>query len=279
MLKPIENLSVSPLVKISPVLALEVIGSPLQELEARALQFAKGQGAFGSNLSLLQQATAEPQHNNSSTAVVSPTAFLIDQILKQAEIAGIPARFQAASVVTSTPGKPNLVAQDLKNAVSSTGLFYESHLSGYIEGYRTLTEIRQEPQNQASMSAHNLLPQQLAILENQRFSWHGEIWPNQKMDWDIHLPDKQSSSDDGHQADDIQKSIASDLTLHLPNLGKVTAKISLHDGRVHIGLLAEESQTVTTLKAESVKLLDAIQNKGQAVDGLHILKDKAETHG
>jgi hypothetical protein len=164
------------------------------------------------------------------------------------------------------------MAQDLKNALSNSGLFYESHLTDYVEGHRTLADIKQEPQNQFNSVANSLLPQQLAILETQRLVWHGDVWPGQKMDWDIYLQNEQESAKDDHQqAIDDNKSIASDLTLHLPHLGKVTAKLSLADGRMRISVLAEEAQTLSILKAHSKNLAEAIEKNGQMLEGLAVV--------
>jgi len=277
MLKSTDSIGINPVGRITPVLSALAVGDPLQAIDTKTAPFAKGQNPSGTALPFLQNIAADLLKNNVTTASFSPAAHLIDSTLQQAKAAGISTKFEAKTVITHSPKAPEAIAQDLKIAISNSGLFYESHLSDYVEGNRTLADVKQQPQNQPNSMMNTLLPQQLAILENQRLSWHGQVWPNQKMDWDIYLPERESANSGSHQSTDEQKPIASDLTLYLPNLGKVTAKLSLIDGRMRISMFAEELQTLTTLKAQSKSLTDAIQKNGQILEGLHILEDAAAT--
>jgi len=271
MLKSTDNIALNPLGRITPVLSALAVGDPFQAIDTRTTQFSKGQHPPPSNTALIQGAIADSLKNSVTTASFSPTAHLIDQVLKQTEVTGAAAKFEAKVVITRSPKTPAVIAQDLKAAISNSGLFYESHLSDYIEGRRTLVEIKQEPQNQGNPAANNLLSQQLTILESQRLSWHGEVWPNQKMDWEVYLQNNhESQNGNKHETLDEEKPIASDLTLHLPNLGKVTAKLSLKDGRMHIAMFAEEAPTLAVLKAQSNSLVDAIEKNGQILEGLTV---------
>ena len=211
-------------------------------------------------------------NNEAGSAKISSTAQLIGHILDQAESEGVSTRFEATSIVTHTPHSAQNVAQDLKRAVSTSGLFYESHLSDLLKNNQSLATIRQEPQNQVNMPLAGLVSQQLALLENQRMSWQGEVWLGQTMDWDVYFPQK----DDGKSASAYPQStekdrpIASELTLHLPQLGKVSARISIVDGRMRIGILAEQTQTLDALKNQRLSLAKAIENSGQPLDRLTI---------
>jgi uncharacterized protein (UPF0128 family) len=88
------------------------------------------------------------------------------------------------------------------------------------------------------------------------------------MDWDIYQNNEHTPTNGADQHAEDQNNIASDLTLHLPNLGKVTAKISLSEGHVRIRLLAEEAPTLNVLKTQSKSLVDAITKNGQSLDTL-----------
>ena len=213
-----------------------------------------------------------PNNDAESAADISPAAQLIGYILKKADSEGVTSRFEAASVVTHAPNNAQAVAHDLKHAVSNSGLFYESHLSDLVQSNQVLAAIKQEPQNQPNFPLAGLMSQQLAILENQRMSWHGEIWPGQKMDWDVYL--QQKEADNGQHACQRQTSedrpIASELTLHLPHLGKVSARLSIIDGRMRIGILAEQTQTLDTLSNQKLSLAKAIERSGQQLDRLTI---------
>lgn len=211
---------------------------------------------------------------SANTAEISPTAQLIGNILSQADSEGVQTRFEASAVVTHTPSTAQIVAHDLKHAVKSSGLFYESHLHDLVQNNQTLSAIRQEPQNQINPPLTSLMAQQLAILENQHLSWQGQVWPGQKMDWDVYL--HQDAAEDnqqhflGQQIAIENKSISSEMTLHFPNLGKVTARLSLADGRMRIGFFAEQTQTLAALKGGKQTLAKAIEKNGQQLDALTI---------
>lgn len=200
-------------------------------------------------------------------ARVSPLAHQIAEAVRQAEAAGISARYEAAQVVSVSPAIAQVLAADLKKALERSGLFYESHLQEYLAGHRALSEIRLEPQNQQQASASALLPQQLSILEQQRLSWHGEVWPGQKMNWNIDLQDHHRESGDDPSE---QQTIATDMTLHLPRLGEVKATIRLHDGQVRIALAADVAQTLTVMQTEMASLSHAITRHGQRLNELTV---------
>ena len=218
--------------------------------------------------------TATPSNAAGSTTEISTAANLIGHYLKQAESDGVTNRFQATAVVTNSPSNPQVMANDLKNAVSNSGLFYESHLSDLVQSNQSLAAIKQEPQNQANSPIANLMSQQLAILENQRMSWHGEVWPGQKMDWDVY---QQQQNADGKQPSnqsqaDQDRPITSEMTLHFPHLGKVSARISLSDGRMRVNILAEHPETLEMLTAKRLGLAEAIGKNGQQLDALTVVR-------
>jgi hypothetical protein len=218
--------------------------------------------------------TATPSNAAGSTTEISTAANLIGHYLKQAENDGVTSRFQATAVMTNSPSNPQVMAHDLKNAVSNSGLFYESHLSDLVQSNQSLAAIKQEPQNQANSPIANLMSQQLAILENQRMSWHGEVWPGQKMDWDVY---QQQQNADGKQPSnqsqaDQDRPITSEMTLHLPHLGKVSARISLTDGRMRVNILAEHPETLEMLTAKRLGLAEAIGKNGQQLDALTVVR-------
>ena len=313
--------SVQPVAKIMPVLALDNIGSVPQEIGDRARQFVKGQDYFAHVLAKVGDNTyqvsiesskdnsagvkaealkallvemalgtsakvgqklllrlmnnsplptfmqvANPSHATENVADISTAANLIAQSLKQAEREGQTTRLQATSVVTQHPNQPQRMAHDLKQAISQSGLFYESHLNHLVSGQQSLSAIQQEPQNQNGTQSASLMSQQLAVLEHQRIAWQGEVWPGQPMSWDIYQTPNEQNAPWASTPEGEDKTIASELTLHLPNLGKVSAKISISNGQMRIHLAAEQSQTLHTLSEQKQALLSAITKNGQQLD-------------
>ena len=304
-----EKTNIQPVLRVMPVLPVATIGQPTQDLAFREAQFIKGQDYFAHIIAkpdakqnlyhvnvdgallkmelgpsvqvgqtlLLKYMSASPvptfmlaaSVNNQATgeAHISDAGRLINHYLADSD-SQAKAAFQANSVVSHTPQIPALMAQGLKHALTNSGLFYESHLAEYMQGGRDLSLIQQEPQNRhmhAEGAQAALVSQQLAILENQRIVWHGEVWPGQNMDWKIKVEDQAP-----HAERETEAPISSEITLHLPQMGKVTAKIQLVDGQMRIQLQADQTQTVSALKQESAQLAQAIQNLGQKLSGLSV---------
>ncbi|WP_036303474.1 flagellar hook-length control protein FliK [Methylotenera sp. L2L1] len=215
--------------------------------------------------------TGKPAYDS---AELSSAARLIGQLLQEAEKNGVSGKYEAAAVVTHSPKDPQMVAQGLKQAVANSGLFYESHLSEMLQGGRSLTAIMQEPQNQAQQTQAQiatLTSQQLAILEQNRLNWHGEVWPGQKMEWDVYLEQRDGeSAEQGSEREDVARPVVSEIKLTFPHLGVVAAKLTIVDGHVSINLRAEQSETLDALKSKSRGLTQAMSDSGLQVEGLVI---------
>ncbi|HEY8354979.1 MAG TPA: flagellar hook-length control protein FliK [Methylophilaceae bacterium] len=198
-----------------------------------------------------------PSHSQTS---LSPAARMIGQLLTDS----VPPRFEASQPVTDSPSNNAArIAVDLGQAVSMSGLFYESHLAEYLAGRRPLSALLQEPQNQSPQAQATLVSQQLQVLEQQRLHWYGEIWPGQTMDWEIHREEDARAGRDGKQADEA---IASSVTLQLPRLGKVRAAIHHAGGRLRIELWAEQETTAGLLARGNSVLMKRLQAAGQQPD-------------
>lgn len=214
-----------------------------------------------------------------STIDISAAAILLGHYLKQAESDAVPVRLQATVIVSHAPENSQMMAHDLKHAVSSSGLFYESHLSDLIQNNQTLAAIKQEPQNQSGSPIVALMSQQLAVLENQHMAWHGEVWPGQKMDWDVYLESRDVTDYNGQfspntSQDAGDRPISSEMTLHLPHLGKVSAKLTLIDGRMIINVSAEQATTLESLKNQRQSLAEAVVKNGQQLDALTLVQNE-----
>jgi len=304
----------APVGRVIPVLAVDNIGATLQELSARATQFVIGreyvaqvvskvddkaylvkidsavlkmelgntaQAGQSINLRYIKDGPAPtfffmPQASvpEDGAPELSQAARLIGQYLQEAEKNGVSNKFEATAIVTHAPKDPQMVAQGLRQAISNSGLFYESHLSEMLQGGRSVAAIMQEPQNQHQNLTQiaALTSQQLAVLEQNRINWHGEVWPGQMMDWDVYTEPRGEEGDE--QADTQQEGdarpVVSELKLDFPNLGVVAAKLTIINGYVSINLRAEQDSTMDELRSKSRALTQAINNTGLKLDGLII---------
>lgn len=94
------------------------------------------------------------QQQGSTPASLSTTARLVDHLLQAAEQEGAPTAVTTRIPLVLSPAamEPKQVAMALQNALSASGLFYESHLHEWISGTRPAAELAREPQAQLSGS-------------------------------------------------------------------------------------------------------------------------------
>ncbi len=299
---------VNPVAKVLPVLGVERIGSSTQEQASNAKNFiigqvyqAKiqekvdqnthlvkvdqqllkmqlGQGAKpGQTLALrfiqaspvptflLDQAAGELNDQ----AKISHTGKLIAKFLQQAQ--GATARYQAQEVVTQNPLLVAATAQALKQSVSKTGLFYESHLQALAQGEQSLDSLMQEPQNAQKQLLPTLVSQQLSLLESQKFSWSGEIWPGQVMQLDIAPVSEDEGQAEQETSQEAENTpVESTLSLHLPLLGDVAVKLRMQGEQLAVQLQAAEADTRTVMQSQQARLQTALLGHVKTLSQLSI---------
>lgn len=183
------------------------------------------------------------------------------------------------------------LAGKLHEALSQSGLFYESHQAQWLAGSRNTSQLMQEPQNQPADKVkaafgldenlqranadstlnpgqprisipgvpdhlHPLIQQQLNALETRQVQWQGQVWPNQQMDWKIHEEASRSASgEEGRQW-------VTQIHLNLPKLGEVTATLRFNSNALNLTLDANENTTRAKLGAASSTLVSALSDRG-----------------
>lgn len=205
---------------------------------------------------------------------------------------------QSAPLWTGAQTQPDSkeLAGQLQNALSQSGLFYESHQAQWVEGRRNVAQLMQEPQNQLSAPARteistgasptqssgtisasplpsghpqplpnipdNLQPlvqQQLNALETRQVLWQGMVWPEQEMRWKVQEEPRHTAARD----QDAQWS--SQVELNLPNLGTVAATLRLSGNSLSITLSADHDNTRQLLTLSSPQLASALAAQGLAL--------------
>lgn len=247
-------------------------------------------------------------------ATFSSAARLVNQLVQQA-----PQQTTAASVarvpLLATPDtNVNTMMAALKNGVSSSGMFYESHLLQWAEGSLPTAQLMQEPQAQfpapatqpaappassadpaaagdATRSAalagsgapdptpitlpHDAAPiiqQQLQTMEQQRFMWHGELWPGQTMDWEIaQYKDNKDDKDDSNSGATGQETTwHSAVRFELPRLGAVSAQLQLTGNRLRLQISTDNPASAAQLQQHAPELASALEAAGTKLDGVLI---------
>lgn len=97
---------------------------------------------------------------------------------------------------------------------------------------------------------HLLVRQQLEVLANQSFSWRGEAWPDAPMDWEISRREASSPDEEaGPQTDHW----ATRITIQLPQLGSVQARLTLAGQQLVMHLVAPESAELLGQHTEALR--------------------------
>ena len=103
-----------------------------------------------------------------------------------------------------------------------------------------------------------IVQQQLDALATQNYAWQGQIWPGQKMQWEIgEGPDRQRSGDEADTRWQTR------LSLNLPSLGGVDAILRLTaNGDVKIAMTANSELSQTLLRNQAATLTDQMAAAG-----------------
>lgn len=202
-------------------------------------------------------------------------------------------------LLTGPPINAGDLGSRLHQALSRSGLFYESHQAEWVAGNRPLLDLFQEPQGRLSPAIANgrhssfeaqtsawpleadaaqvparlentgpvdeqtvpLVRQQLDALELRQIQWRGEIWPGQWMDWGI---EEQPPRDDVEPAGGRQWQ--THLRLTLPRLGEISATLTIASEGLTLALEANQTSE-PILRSGGPLLREALQAAGLPVLG------------
>jgi len=191
---------------------------------------------------------------------------------------------------------PAEMADSLKNNVSQSGLFYESHLKDWVAGQLDLPSLQQEPQtkllarlsdlasatsdgmNKAATSdvsntvatlsprtiapeLANLVQRQLNTLENQQLQLNGYAWPGQPMQ--MQIQQERSEDRNGSLGADDATAWSTSLSLTLPALGGLSARVRLVGQNVQVSFTADQDDATAMIQQHAEKL-----QQGMAAAGL-----------
>lgn len=168
----------------------------------------------------------------------------------------------------ASAGNPQMSAIELQNALRFSGLFYESHIANFIQGKRTIEQLRKELQNQKDVNSSAIISKQLDVLEKQQIQWAGMIWPKQYMQWTISKDGGESNPESPQE-----KSCKSTLVLDLPNLGKIIFHIVMIRDRINIQIEVASRQSKQVVEGAVPKLRHHFDSYTNTLDQISVLKN------
>lgn len=236
--------------------------------ESHQQQWVQGQKPLAD---LLREPQAQLGQNTlvdaKSTALTRDTINSVLQGLEQADIDQLPEslrdlarNLKAAAGLGLPMGEPSTtlaadspsqrlqqrlesmgVLQTAKSLISPQGLDADSKSSSVNDVARMM----------ARPEVQHMVQQQLQALETHHLMWQGPVWPGQNMEWDIVGRREQ---DGGGSNPDDPTHWTTRLALDLPNLGRVVARLQLHQGQVSLKFMAENADTVAAMRSNQDRL-------------------------
>jgi hypothetical protein len=228
---------------------------------------------------------------------------LLQKISDQAEAQATPIN-KTAPLLSAAPSDIKEFATTLRNSLSQSGLFYESHQAQWVAGERKLTDLLQEPQGKLSalnpgagtevaqknapvsmqsdgvlaqsasrMPVHAeavaLVQQQLQTLDSRQLVWQGQVWQGQPMEWRV----EERSAREGGVGDVEMPHWQTSLRLQLPRLGDVQATLAFTQQGLRIDLKAADAGTAEAMRSAQDKLRSSME-----ASGLNVLAMSVERH-
>jgi hypothetical protein len=226
---------------------------------------------------------------DSAPATFSSAGKLINQLL-QTTAGQSTITTSKTPLLTHPETNVNVLSQALKNGVSNSGVFYESHLVQWAEGSRSLDQIMKEPQAQLSATVTsgatsaasttdamtnspataNLIGQQLHTLEQHSFTWQGQLWPGQSLEMEIRRDAPNTSKNQQ------EPTWQSTVRFELPQLGTIIGKLQLVGEHVQIRLHTDTDAIASVLQQHAPGLATALAGSGATLDTLLVKSGTTE---
>lgn len=116
-----------------------------------------------------------------------------------------------------------------------------------------------------------LVQQQLDAVTTQRLAWHGEVWPDQTMDWSIgreSVDQREAGAEAGEAA-----RWSTTLRLTMPRLGDVGATLQLAGATLRLTMTAGSDNTMADLRQQAPELIRALANAGLALQAFEVHRE------
>jgi hypothetical protein len=190
----------------------------------------------------------------------------------QASFPTTPGNMQA-NTATNNPSQNTLINNNPLNYVPTNAQINQdgkinlpTTLAGTTANNTTATSTITLPKD-----ATPLIQQQLQTQEQQRFVWHGELWPGQSMQWEI------SRDSTGQKQSQQEQTWQSAVNFELPQLGNVSAQLQLTGTHLRLSVNTPNPATALMLQNHANELIGAFDNTGTQLDALTIRATAADT--
>lgn len=244
------------------------LDAPLQ-LAAQAPGLRLSGPAWEALLASLGTSAPPPDALPPGGALLSSTAQMLAQVLAQVIDGSVRKSLPALSLRLATAAgqaPPQQVAAALADAVSGSGMFFESHLAEWVQGTRNTAAVLAESGTRAATETATAgmppFQQQVAALATGEMAFVFPAWPGQRAELAV-----SGDAGPGPQNDPDARGFFAHLEMDLPLLGAVRAALSLRPQGIDVELRAAARPTRQALEDNRGSLAGAL-----AAAGLHVVR-------
>jgi hypothetical protein len=116
----------------------------------------------------------------------------------------------------------------------------------------------------ADQRSLEVVTEQLTTLQNGQAVFRGDLFPGQHIEWTVTGRDAERNKSGGRE-----RNWETSVTFTLPNLGPVTAVVSLSGRSVTIALRAENGDTLPVLETGRPRLIEQLEGAGLTPTEVH----------
>jgi Flagellar hook-length control protein FliK len=244
---------------------------------------------------VLAGAAAASASSNAVAVLLSGAARTLTELLQAAgadPLVARPAAPESLPVLLGNPAAPPAErAQALAQAISHSGLFYESHLLAWAEGRLPLSSLGREPQARIGEALKDAAPstreaagaelgavlrRQLDALDGKPLAFTGFAWPGQPAEWRIQREPAEPRDDESagqHRPNDGSEPTAAwttQIQLKLPRLGALGAHLRVAGSQLTLAMTLADDTAAELLAAHRDKLASALQAAGMTLAALTV---------
>lgn len=246
---------------------LLALDAPLQ-LAAQSPGLRLSGPAWEALLASLGTAAPSPGSPAPGGAQLSPTAQLLAQVLHRSVRDSPPALSLRVEVATGQAA-PQQIAAALADAISGSGIFFESHLAEWVQGTRNTAAVLAESQTRAATETATAgtapFQQQLAALATGEMTFCFSAWPGQRVELTV-----SGDAGPGPQDDTGERCFFAHLEMDLPALGAVRAVLSLRPQGIDVDLRASAPPAAQALEEDRGSLAGALAAAGLRVGRIEV---------
>ena len=169
------------------------------------------------------------------------------------------------SSAADQPAAGSLAAQSTPATPSDEATRNNAHAS-------TLASTQMKPMPALPDELRTLVQQQLDAAGTQRLLWHGEVWPQQQMHWQLEWQNQGS----GNNAEDPEP-WQTTLRLSTPRLGTLEAALHLGPAGVRIALNTDTDPSASVMRAHAAELESALSAAGVPLRGFSVRHTPTES--